>query len=86
MTHNIKLVAWILMVCLDCLCVLLFFLDQSTVGAITLGMIMMIEAATQKGDAKKRRTCGIVGVVLVLIFYSVILSIFRSKAHGYPYR
>ncbi|XP_063222730.1 tumor suppressor candidate 3 [Bacillus rossius redtenbacheri] len=53
--------------------------------AIVLGMILMTEAASHKGDVRKRRILAIVGLVLVATFFSLILSIFRSKAHGYPY-
>nr|CAD7447909.1 unnamed protein product [Timema bartmani] len=55
-------------------------------ASIVLGMILMTEAASHKGDLKKRRILAIVGLVLVVTFFSLILSIFRSKAHGYPYR
>ncbi|GLG97191.1 Tumor suppressor candidate 3 [Gryllus bimaculatus] len=54
-------------------------------GAIVLGMILMTEAASHKGDVRKRRILAIAGLVLVATFFSLILSIFRSKAHGYPY-
>jgi hypothetical protein len=46
----------------------------------------MTEAASHKGDVRKRRILAIVGLVLVATFFSLVLSIFRSKAHGYPYR
>ncbi|KAF4525655.1 hypothetical protein B566_EDAN001255 [Ephemera danica] len=55
-------------------------------AAIVLGMILMTEAASQKGDVRKRRILAMVGLALLTIFFSLILSIFRSKAHGYPYR
>ncbi|XP_066992034.2 tumor suppressor candidate 3 [Anabrus simplex] len=54
-------------------------------AAIVLGMILMTEAASHKGDVRKRRILAIAGLVLVATFFSLILSIFRSKAHGYPY-
>ncbi|XP_014216814.1 tumor suppressor candidate 3 [Copidosoma floridanum] len=54
-------------------------------GAVVLGMILMTEAASRKGDVKKRRTFTTIGAILVLVFFSLILSIFRSKAQGYPY-
>jgi hypothetical protein len=49
-------------------------------------MILMTEAAAHKGDVRKRRILAIAGLILVATFFSLILSIFRSKAHGYPYR
>ncbi|XP_054266058.1 tumor suppressor candidate 3 [Macrosteles quadrilineatus] len=55
-------------------------------GAIVLGMIMMTDAAARKnGDVRMRQIIVVVGLAIVAVFFSVILSIFRSKAHGYPY-
>lgn len=51
-----------------------------------LGMVLMIEAASGKGDVRKRRIMSIVGLGLMAFFFSLILSVFRSKAGGYPYR
>lgn len=56
-------------------------------AAVTvLGMILMTEAASGKGDIRKRRIMSIVGLGLMAFFFSLILSVFRSKAGGYPYR
>lgn len=46
----------------------------------------MTEAATRKGDVKKRRIFAVIGFGLVAIFFSLLLSIFKNKAQGYPYR
>ncbi|CAG2170985.1 unnamed protein product [Oppiella nova] len=54
-------------------------------AAITFGMILMNEAMKGKGDSKKRKIMAIVGMGLVAVFFSSLISIFRSKAHGYPY-
>uniref|UniRef100_A0A8D9ADN5 Magnesium transporter protein 1 n=1 Tax=Cacopsylla melanoneura TaxID=428564 RepID=A0A8D9ADN5_9HEMI len=54
-------------------------------AAIVVGMIMISEAATRKNDIRVRRIMAIIGLALVAFFFSIILSIFRSKAHGYPY-
>jgi len=54
-------------------------------AAITLGMILMQEAAASRGDSKKRKILAIVGLGVVVVFFSLILSIFRMKAQGYPY-
>jgi oligosaccharyltransferase complex subunit gamma len=59
-------------------------------GAIVLGMILLIEAASHennsaKNEVGKRRLFAVVGLFLVAFFFSLILSIFRSKAGGYPY-
>ncbi|XP_043527994.1 tumor suppressor candidate 3 isoform X2 [Frieseomelitta varia] len=55
-------------------------------GAVVLGMILMTEAASRKGDVKKRRIFAAIGAGLVAIFFSSLLSIFRNKVQGYPYR
>ncbi|XP_032668241.1 tumor suppressor candidate 3 [Odontomachus brunneus] len=60
---------------------IVFFLN----AAVVLGMILMTEAATRKGDVKKRRIFAVIGLALVTIFFSLLLSIFRNKAQGYPY-
>jgi oligosaccharyltransferase complex subunit gamma len=49
-------------------------------------MILVTEAASQKGDVRKRRIMVVVGMGIFTVFFSLILSIFRNKAHGYPYR
>ena len=54
-------------------------------GLIVCGMIMLMEAGDSKGDAGKRRALAVVGLALLAFFFSLILSIFRSKAGGYPY-
>jgi len=52
---------------------------------IVCGNIMLIEAGDSKGDVGKRRILAVVGLALLAFFFSLILSIFRSKAGGYPY-
>lgn len=54
-------------------------------AAITLGMVLLTDAAEGKGDVGRRRLFAIVGLALFAFFFSLILSIFRSKAGGYPY-
>ncbi|XP_038213074.1 tumor suppressor candidate 3 [Zerene cesonia] len=62
-------------------------------AAVVVGMILMIEAAGGvKGtevkspqEGKKRRFQSVVGLVLLCVFFSLLLSIFRSKTQGYPY-
>ncbi|XP_053434440.1 tumor suppressor candidate 3 isoform X3 [Nycticebus coucang] len=54
-------------------------------AAITMGMVLLNEAATSKGDVGKRRIICLVGLGLVVFFFSFLLSVFRSKYHGYPY-
>lgn len=52
---------------------------------IVLGMILLTESGFQS-DMRKGRIMAIVGLVLVSVFFSLILSVFRTKAQGYPYR
>jgi oligosaccharyltransferase complex subunit gamma len=57
-------------------------------AAVVLGMILLTEAANTKGgaaDVGKRRIMAIFGLAIVAFFFSLLLSIFRSKAGGYPY-
>ncbi|VDM10784.1 unnamed protein product [Wuchereria bancrofti] len=54
-------------------------------AAITAGFILMNDAADGKGDSGRRRIMAFVGLGLVVIFFSLLLSIFRSKYQGYPY-
>ena len=71
----------------SCKCKLFPFKKKKNLAAVTvLGMILIIEAASGKGDIRKRRIMSIVGLGLMAFFFSLILSVFRSKAGGYPYR
>lgn len=54
-------------------------------GGIALGFIALNEASRRKLDISQRRTVGMVGLGLVGIFFSILLSIFRRKYQGYPY-
>ncbi|XP_072941518.1 dolichyl-diphosphooligosaccharide--protein glycosyltransferase subunit TUSC3 [Epargyreus clarus] len=62
-------------------------------GAVVVGMILMIEAAggvknseaRHDHDGKRRRFQSVVGLVLVCVFFSLLLSVFRAKTQGYPY-
>jgi len=54
-------------------------------GLVVLGMILLCEAGDEKADPGLRRIQAIAGLALTMFFYSLILSIFRSKAGGYPY-
>lgn len=47
-------------------------------------MILLTESGSQT-DMRKGKLMAIIGLVLVAIFFSLLLSAFRSKAHGYPY-
>ncbi|KOB69444.1 Uncharacterized protein OBRU01_14501 [Operophtera brumata] len=72
-----------------------FILESYIVAIlIVVGMIVMIEAAggvrgseaRSQADGKKRRFQTVVGLVLVCVFFSLLLSVFRAKTQGYPYR
>ncbi|KAF7992000.1 hypothetical protein HCN44_010820 [Aphidius gifuensis] len=54
-------------------------------GAVVLGMILMTEGASRKGDVRKKKIFAVIGLGLVAVFFSLLLSIFRNKAQGYPY-
>lgn len=51
---------------------------------IVLGMILLTESGWQS-DMRKGRIMAIAGLILVAVFFSFLLSVFRSKAQGYPY-
>ncbi|XP_015769546.1 PREDICTED: tumor suppressor candidate 3-like [Acropora digitifera] len=50
------------------------------------GIILLNEKAMEVKEVGKRRLIVIVGLGLVALFFSLLLSVFRSKYHGYPYR
>jgi len=70
-------------------------------GAVVVGMILLIEAGTpdEKGEKKavqsnsnasgeatgKKRIQALIGLAVMAIFFSLVLSVFRSKYGGYPY-
>ncbi|ESO98127.1 hypothetical protein LOTGIDRAFT_239089 [Lottia gigantea] len=53
--------------------------------AVVVGFIIMNEAHNMKGDSRKKRILALVGLGCVAIFFSLLLSVFRSKYQGYPY-
>lgn len=53
---------------------------------LVFGAVMMTDSYTKKTDSKTRKIMTVGGLALVVFLFSVILSIFKSKAHGYPYR
>ncbi|XP_065124109.1 dolichyl-diphosphooligosaccharide--protein glycosyltransferase subunit MAGT1 [Paramisgurnus dabryanus] len=54
-------------------------------AAVTLGMVLLHEAATSDLDIGKRKIMCVVGIGLVVLFFSWLLSVFKAKYHGYPY-
>lgn len=59
---------------------IVFFLN----AVIVMGMVLLTECGYQM-DKRKAKIMAIVGIVIVSVFFSLLLSIFRSKAGGYPY-
>ncbi|XP_028397695.1 tumor suppressor candidate 3-like [Dendronephthya gigantea] len=54
-------------------------------AAYTVGLILLNEKAIEASDANKKKIFTIAGLACVVLFFSLLLSIFRSKYHGYPY-
>lgn len=54
-------------------------------AAVSTGMIILNEAAQPKTDPGKRKLLSCFGLGMVVVFFSLLLSIFRSKYQGYPY-
>ncbi|XP_060530308.1 tumor suppressor candidate 3 [Cylas formicarius] len=54
-------------------------------AAVVVGLILMTEASKGKGDARKRKIFAVVGLILVSVFFSLLLSVFKTKTQGYPY-
>ena len=53
---------------------------------ICVGFVLLNEKALEQEDIKKKRIFTLIGAVMVIVFFSLLLSVFRSKYHGYPYR
>jgi len=68
-------------------------------AAVVVGMILLAEAgggfkvdanreqrpAVPSGDSRKKRLLAVVGLAFMCVFFSLLLSVFRAKAQGYPY-
>ena len=55
-------------------------------ASVCAGFVLLNERAMEQTDVKKRRIFTIIGGIMVVVFFSLILSVFRNKYHGYPYR
>ncbi|KAK9875605.1 hypothetical protein WA026_009405 [Henosepilachna vigintioctopunctata] len=55
-------------------------------AAVVIGIILLTEAAKGKKDSKQTKIMAVTGLILVSVFFSLLLSIFRMKTQGYPYR
>lgn len=62
------------------------FLNVAIDLILVFGVVIMTDSYAKKTDSKTRKIMTIGGLALVVFLFSVILSIFKSKAHGYPYR
>lgn len=54
-------------------------------GSVVIGMILMNEAPKYANDPAVKKAMSVGGLAMVTVFFSMILSIFRSKYQGYPY-
>ncbi|XP_002167116.3 tumor suppressor candidate 3 [Hydra vulgaris] len=54
-------------------------------GCISTGFILLNDNAMSQNDPKKRKMFTIIGLAIIVLFFSLILSVFRGKYHGYPY-
>ncbi|XP_071787042.1 dolichyl-diphosphooligosaccharide--protein glycosyltransferase subunit TUSC3-like [Asterias amurensis] len=54
-------------------------------AAVTVGVILLNKNAITEGDNRKRRVVTVIGLVMVVFFFSLLLSVFRAKYKGYPY-
>lgn len=52
---------------------------------VSAGFVLLNDKAMEQNDIKKRRVFTIIGLGMIIVFFSLLLSIFRSKYHGYPY-
>ncbi|XP_064136009.1 magnesium transporter protein 1-like [Loxodonta africana] len=53
---------------------------------VFLGMVLLDKAATSRMNVVKRKMVCLIGICLVVIFFSWLLSLLRFKLRGYPYR
>lgn len=54
-------------------------------AGVTAGVVLLNEAATSRFDPGKKKLFATIGLGLVVVFFSILLSVFRSKYQGYPY-
>uniref|UniRef100_A0A183CFZ3 Magnesium transporter protein 1 n=1 Tax=Globodera pallida TaxID=36090 RepID=A0A183CFZ3_GLOPA len=54
-------------------------------AAVTVGVVVLHDAASGKTEPGKRKLMACIGIGMVVVFFSLLLSVFRSKYHGYPY-
>lgn len=62
------------------------FVNAAIDTILVFAAVIMTDSYTKKTDPKTRKIMTIGSLSLVVFIFSVILSIFKLKAHGYPYR
>lgn len=57
-------------------------------AGIAIGMVLMTTALrnNERPDGKNKKLLARVGLCLMVLFFSLLLLIFRKKSYGYPYR
>ncbi|KAA0193318.1 Tumor suppressor candidate 3 (Protein N33) [Fasciolopsis buskii] len=48
--------------------------------------IVLVHKVTETADVKKKKVFLFAGVAILCVAFSLLLSVFRKKYHGYPYR
>jgi len=54
-------------------------------AGITAGVVILNDAAVSKSDPNKKKMLAGLGLGMIVIFFSLLLSVLRSKYQGYPY-
>lgn len=57
-------------------------------AGIALGMVLMTDGLRggERVDLRKKKFMARLGFGMLLVFFSLLLSVFRQKSYGYPYR
>jgi len=55
-------------------------------AGVTAGVVILNDVSSYKTDSGKKKLLMIVGLGLVVVSFSFLLSVFRSKYQGYPYK
>jgi hypothetical protein len=57
-------------------------------AGIAIGIVLMTDGlrSGERADLKRKKLMARVGFGMLIVFFSLLLSIFRQKSYGYPYR
>lgn len=57
-------------------------------AGIALGIVLMTDGlrSGERADLKRKKFMARVGFGMLIVFFSLLLAIFRQKSYGYPYR